>query len=302
MSKAIIFDIKRYAIHDGPGIRTTLFFKGCALQCQWCHNPEGIDSNPELIFYSKRCSKECEACLTSCPQDAIDIEKGSVHVDRVKCDLCGHCEEACVYGALEIVGRELTVQEVLEEVEKDRIFFDESGGGVTLSGGEPLAQFDFLEALLDALEERKVHVALDTSGHISFEQLERISDKTDLFLYDIKTIDDKKHEKYTGISNKEILENLRYLSSRGKPVIVRIPLISKINDDVQSIKMAAEYLDSLKNIKQINLLPYHKGGCEKYRLLGKEKSLKVFQPPSNERIEKIKKFLSNSDFLVKVGG
>ena len=302
MAKGIIFDIKRYAIHDGPGIRTTVFLKGCSLRCQWCHNPEGIKSKPEIVLRSTRCAKECSECVSLCPQRAISKNGNFIEIDQDKCDLCRVCDDVCVYEALEIVGREVTVEEVMDEIEKDRIFFDESGGGITFSGGEPLMQIDFLETLLKEIKKKNIHVTLDTSGYVSFEDLERVSCKVDLFLYDIKIMDKEKHEKYTGVSNKLILENLRKLSERGKPVAVRIPLVSGINDDDQNIQMLAEYLHSLKNIKQISLLAYHRGGCEKYKRLRKEKLAKTFNSPSDERIEEIKKILTGSGFSVKKGG
>ncbi len=302
MTRGTIFDIKRYAIHDGPGIRTTVFLKGCSLRCQWCHNPEGIKSKPEISLRSTRCAKECSECVSVCPQGAISKDGNFIEIDQDKCDLCGVCDDVCVYEALEIVGREVTVKEVMDEIEKDRIFFDESGGGITFSGGEPLMQIDFLETLLKEIKKKNIHVTLDTSGYVSFEDLERVSRNVDLFLYDIKIMDKEKHEKYTGVSNKLILENLRKLSEIGKPIAVRIPLVSGINDDDQNIQMLAEYLHGLKNIKQINLLAYHRGGCEKYKRLRKEKLAKTFNSPSDERIEEIKKILTDSGFTVKKGG
>jgi len=302
VAKGIIFDIKRYAIHDGPGIRTTVFLKGCSLRCQWCHNPEGLESKPEIILRSTRCARECSECVSVCPQGAISKDGDIIEIDQERCDLCRKCEDVCVYEALEIVGREATVQEVMEEIEKDRIFFDESGGGITFSGGEPLMQMDFLETLLKEIKKKNIHVTLDTSGYVSFEDLERISDKVDLFLYDLKIMDEGKHEKYTGVSNKLILENLRKLSEIGKSIAVRIPLISGINDDNHNIKMFVEYLHGLKKIKQISLMAYHRGGCEKYKRLRKEKFMKAFESPSDERIEEIKKILTGSGFSVKKGG
>ncbi len=302
MAKGIIFDIKRYAIHDGPGIRTTIFLKGCPLRCQWCQNPEGQETYPEIILRSSRCATECNECVSVCPRDAISKDGNSIEIDKAKCDLCAKCEEVCVYEALEIVGREMTVQEVMEEIEKDRVFFDESGGGITFSGGEPLMHVDFLEALLKEIGKKNIHVTLDTSGYVAFEDLGRICDKVDLFLYDLKIMDDEKHEKYTGVSNKIILENLRKLTELGKSVAVRIPLISGINDDNQSIHMFVDFLQSLKNIKQINLLSYHRGGCEKYKRLRKEKFAKTFNSPSDERIEDIKKIFTDSGFSVRTGG
>lgn len=302
MAKGTIFDIKRYAIHDGPGIRTTIFLKGCSLRCQWCQNPEGQEAYPELIIRASRCAMECSECVSVCPQDAISKDGNSLEIDKAKCDLCAKCEDVCVYEALEVVGREMTVEEVMEEIEKDKVFFDESGGGITFSGGEPLVQLDFLEALLNEIRKKGIHVTLDTSGYISFEDLDRISDKVDLFLYDLKIMDDKKHKKYTGVSNKLILENLGKLAERGESVAVRIPLISGINDDDKSIQMFVDYLQSLRNIKQINLLSYHTGGSEKHKRLRKERLPRTFETPSEERIEEIKKILSDAGFSVKAGG
>jgi pyruvate formate lyase activating enzyme len=272
VAKGTIFDIKRYAIHDGPGIRTTIFLKGCSLRCQWCQNPEGQETDPEIILRSSRCAKECHECVSVCPLDAISKDGNSIEIDKTKCDLCAKCEDVCVYEALEVVGRELTTQQVMDEIEKDKVFFDESGGGITFSGGEPLVQLDFLEGLIREIKKKNIHVALDTSGYISFEDLDKISDKVDLFLYDLKMMDEEKHEQYTGVSNKLILENLKKLVERGKSVAVRIPLISGINDDDQSIQRFVEYLQSIKNIKQINLLSYHKGGSEKHKRLRRERS------------------------------
>lgn len=302
MKKGIIFDVKRFAIHDGPGIRTTVFLKGCPLRCQWCQNPEGIELGPEVFWREDRCAEDCSACVTACPSRAISKHGTRIVVDKKKCDFCKNCEEACVYDALEIVGREVSVGEIMEEIEKDRVFFDESGGGVTFSGGEPLLQVDFLESLLQEVKKSNIHVALDTSGYIPFQDLEKISDRTDLFLYDLKIMDDEKHKKFTGVSNKIILENLRKLSDKEKAIIVRIPLVSGVNDDSQSIRMFAEHLQTLKNVKNISLLAYHRGGCEKYRRLLKEEKLETFNPPSKERIEEAKNILMDSGFSVKMGG
>jgi len=302
MKKGIIFDVKRYAIHDGPGIRTTVFLKGCPLRCQWCQNPEGIDLEPEVFWRENRCAEDCSACVTACPSRAVSKDGTRIVVDREKCDFCRNCEEACVYDALEIVGREVSVGEIMEEIEKDRVFFDESGGGVTFSGGEPLLQVDFLESLLQEVKKSNIHVALDTSGYVPFQDLDRVSDQVDLFLYDLKIMDDEKHKKFTGVSNKIILENLRKLSGKEKAIIVRIPLVSGVNDDNQSIRMFTEHLRTLKNVKNISLLAYHRGGCEKFRRLLKEEKLETFNPPSKERIEEAKNILMDSGFSVKMGG
>ncbi len=302
MRKGTIFDVKRYAIHDGPGIRTTVFLKGCPLQCQWCQNPEGIEPGPEIFIRQKRCAEDCDACVSACPQGAISKNGHSIDIDREKCDFCKKCEDACVYDALEIVGQDVTVAQAMEEIERDRVFFDESGGGITFSGGEPLMQLEFLEMLLTEIKKKKIHVTLDTSGYVSFQDLKKVSGQVDLFLYDLKIMHDEKHKKYTGVSNRIILENLRKLTEMGKAVAVRIPLISGINDDDQNIEALTAFLQSLRNIQHISLLPYHSGGCEKYRNLRKQDSLRKFKPPSVTRMDEIEKILTGSGFSIKTGG
>ncbi|MCJ7582868.1 MAG: glycyl-radical enzyme activating protein [Candidatus Aminicenantes bacterium] len=302
MPKGIIFDIKRYAIHDGPGIRSTVFFKGCSLQCQWCHNPEGIQPEPEIFLRKEKCPSECRFCISACPNGAIKRKNGSIKVDLSRCDLCSECEDSCVYGALEIIGRELSPEEVMTELEKDSLFYEESHGGVSFSGGEPFEQPEFLDALLEISKSKDLHTTVDTCGHFSPELLSNIDRKVDLFLYDLKMIDDKKHRKYTGKTNKIILENLRSLTANGHQVVIRIPLIRGINDDDQNIEQTVEFLMTLNQIKQINLLPYHSGGCLKQKRLEKKEFQPEFQSPSIERIEAIKNIFKNNGFSVKVGG
>jgi len=302
MTKGIIFDIKRYAIHDGPGIRSTVFFKGCSLQCQWCHNPEGIQSEPEIFLRNEKCPSECRLCISACPNGAIKRIKGSIDVDLSKCDLCSECEDACVYGALEIIGREVSVDEVMEELEKDSLFYEESHGGVTFSGGEPFEQPEFLNVLLETSKSKDLHTTVDTCGNFDPRLLSNIDGKVGLFLFDLKMIDDIKHRKYTGKSNKVILENLRSLTTNGHHVAIRIPLIKGINDDDQNIRQTVEFLKTLNHIEQINLLPYHSGGCLKQKRLRKKEIQPGFQSPSNKRIEAIKAIFEKNSFSVKVGG
>lgn len=302
MAKGIIFDIKRYAIHDGPGIRTTVFFKGCPLNCQWCHNPEGIEPMPELLLNQTRCAIDCRACLSECPKSAILKIGTTVYIDQKKCDLCGNCVDACMYEALLIAGKKKSAPDVFAEVEKDLIFYEESRGGVTLSGGEPLLQMEFLDNLLDELKSRDVHVALDTSGYSPLEDLERVCDRVDLILYDLKMMDEMDHEDYTGASNAIILRNLKELSSAGKPVEIRIPLVCGVNDDEQNIHRTVQYLFDLESIVSVCLLPYHRGGCEKYTRLRKGERPKIFKPPPKDRIKQIKQNFLEAGFKVRVGG
>jgi pyruvate formate lyase activating enzyme len=302
MAQGIIFDIKRYAIHDGPGIRSTVFFKGCSLHCEWCHNPEGINPGPEIFYRQEKCPAECRLCLPVCSKKAIKKIKGSVLVNPDRCDFCAHCEKACVYEALEVVGKRKNDQEVMAEIEKDSVFFEESKGGVTFSGGEPLEQLDFLGALLDLAKQNGLHTTVDTCGHYPSDSLRRIWDKVDLFLYDLKMIDDGKHRKYTGHSNRLIHENLKLLAANDHPVVIRIPLVAGVNDEKRNIEMTVEFLQSLKTVERINLLPYHSGGLLKYKRLGKKNFLDSFQAPLQKKIEQINDLFLAGGFLVKIGG
>lgn len=301
VKRGMIFDIKRYAIHDGPGIRTTVFFKGCPLRCQWCQNPEGQIPQREIIWYGSRCPAACRECLSSCPQKALQKKGKVLLIDESPCDLCGRCVEVCAFEALQIIGKEMTLQDIMDEVEKDRIFFESSGGGVTFSGGEPLMQPELLEHLLDECQKRGIPTAVDTCGYAPPDVLKKISDKNPLFLYDVKIIDEKRHQSYTGMSNQIIMENIRSLAERGSDVVVRIPLIRGINDDDQNIRKTAEFLLSLKTIKEVNLLPFHKGGLDKYRRLRRKGPQPSFEPSTEERTEEIKEILKDKGFSVKGG-
>ncbi|UCB52565.1 MAG: glycyl-radical enzyme activating protein [Candidatus Zixiibacteriota bacterium] len=298
----IVFDIKRYAIHDGPGIRTTVFLKGCLLDCPWCHNPEGKNEKPEFMWWAEKCIG-CRDCQNACPQDAISFSDGSLLLDTPKCDFCGACTDVCPSEALKQVGQKMTVAQVLKVIEKDRAFYDQSGGGVSLSGGEPLLQPDFACALLGACKERGIHTAVDTCGHVDSDALMRIGEQVDLFLYDLKVIDDEKHESFTGVSNKLILENLKKLSDCGQRTIVRFPLVPGVNDDEKDIQEVGELLSSLGGVKEINVLPYHKGGVEKLERLRNSKN-KFFtdQTPSVDVLNEVKSKLRAFGLRVELGG
>jgi len=295
-----VFNIQRYSIHDGPGIRTTVFLKGCPLDCWWCQNPESQLSGQEMIFWGDRCIG-CGACSLNCPSGAIQIKNGIPITEKEKCILCGKCIEKCPALAREMIGKKLTTEEVIKEIEKDLVFYKESGGGVTFSGGEPLGQSEFLEGLLSGCRKKKIHTAVDTSGYISWEILNKISPKVDLFLYDLKLMDNEKHKKYTGEFNELILENLKKLSSVHNNILVRFPVIPGINDDYQNIKEIGKFLSSLK-ITQVSLLPYHYIGIDKYRRLGMTYKLAGIQPPSEERLSEISVILSKFNLNAKLRG
>jgi pyruvate formate lyase activating enzyme len=297
----MIFDIKRFAIHDGPGIRTTVFLKGCPLHCLWCHNPEGIEDGFELIARPSRCAR-CYSCVSACPLGAISENSGPVEIDRSRCDLCGKCVKVCMYEALEMAGRKINVKDVIEEVEKDRIFYEQSAGGATLSGGEPLGQPKFCQEILTALEERKIPSALDTSGLAPWDILAKTARKADVILYDLKIIDAKKHKKYTGVQNGLILDNLKKLSGMHKNIVIRIPLAAGVNDDEDNIRLTIDFLKPLKTIKNVSLLKYHKGGVEKYKNLGKASCFKIYESPSERRMEEIRRSFTTAGFTVKIGG
>jgi pyruvate formate lyase activating enzyme len=297
-----IFDIRRYSIHDGPGIRTAVFLKGCSLRCLWCHNPESVDPGPELMHWPSRCTR-CYACLSVCPVGAIAKDaEGAVIIDRAKCNLCGQCAEACLYDAMQVVGREMSVEEVLGELDKDKIFYDQSGGGVTLTGGDPLVQAGFAEAILDGCRSQGIHTALDTAGYSKNGVLDRIAPKADLILFDLKSMDDARHREFTGVSSTPIIDNLKRLAAGRTEVWVRIPLVAGVNDDDENIRRTIALLKSLKRIRRVGILPYHSGGLEKARRIGRESFFRKFEPPAEERIAAIAAAFREAGFEVRRGG
>ena len=283
LTTGIVFDIRRFSIHDGPGIRTTVFLKGCPLRCWWCHNPEGLSAAPEVVWRAERCSR-CGTCIATCPEDALSWDGDTPLLDQTRCTLCGECAEQCYAEAREVLGRPMTADQVLAELERDRMFYDESGGGVTFSGGEPLAQPEFLLELLKRCREHEMHTAVDTCGHASREIVDRIRPHVSLFLYDLKLLDDDRHRRYTGVSNALGLANLRALVAAGHDIVVRVPLIPGVNDDDESVRHIGAFLTELRRPFPVVILPYHSLGVAKYARLGRDCKMGETRALSEERV------------------
>ena len=275
MKKALIFDIERGSFVDGPGIRTTVFFKGCNLRCKWCHNPESQSKDKQILFYRDKCTG-CGKCKSVCPY----------HFEQ--CDFCGRCALYCPNDARKICGKEYTVEEVLSEILKDQAYYGESGG-VTFSGGECMLQIDFLKAILEKCKANGVHTAVDTAGNVPWEYFEKILPYTDLFLYDVKCISEDLHKDGTGVSNRLILENLQKLSDKNAEIVVRIPVIPEFNGNDYEMQKIADYLKDLR-ISKVELLPYHAMGEHKWTAIGKE--AKRFSVPINGDIDKFKELFN----------
>lgn len=281
-----IFDIKRFAVHDGPGIRTTVFFKGCPLRCLWCHNPESIKIQQQIVFYPNKCIG-CGECFKRCPNHAVEATPEGRKYYRDKCTLCGTCVEYCYAEATVMQGKKATVQEVIEEVKKDMPFYENSNGGVTLSGGEPTMQSEFCLAILQESKKAGMHTALDTSGFVKWEIFKDILEYVDLVLFDIKHTDPVKHKEFTGVSNEVIISNLIKLDQLNIPIEIRMPIIPGYNDSGDNIQKACQLLGELKNIQRVKLLPYHRLGEGKYERLEMEYKLKDVKPPDKARMEKL---------------
>lgn len=295
----LVFNLMRFALHDGPGIRTTVFLKGCPLSCWWCHNPESQSCEPEVMYAAGRCIT-CRDCCDACSHGALHWDNGPVR-DPSLCLLCGDCAEACPAEARRLIGKRMTVPELLNLLRRDCVFFDESGGGVTFSGGEPLAQPEFVIAALEACKAHGISTVVDTCGFAPSETVRRVARYTDLFLYDLKLMDDTRHCNYAGVSNVLILENLALVAREHGNVIVRIPVIPGVNDDDGNIEESLRFLEDL-GLRTVNLLPYHQAGVEKYNRLQAAYRLEEMKPSSPERTKELAARLESRGFEVRIGG
>lgn len=289
---AKIIEIKRFSVHDGDGIRTTVFFKGCPLRCLWCHNPESISPKSELAYYQNKCLS-CGECVDICPIGAHTISPNGHVFIREQCIGCGKCEEACLGEALTFYGKKMTVDELLPILLEDRDFYENSGGGITLSGGECLAQSDFCAELLKKCKAAGLNTAVDTCGYVAQESFDKVMPYTDIFLYDLKAFDEDVHIRCTGVSNQRILENLKYLNECGKNVEIRIPFVPEYNDD--QVEKIANFLKTLKNVTKVRVLPYHNYAGSKYLSLGKNNTLPE-RVPTQEELAKAESYFNNLNY------
>ncbi len=314
MTSGRLYDIQGFSVQDGPGIRTTAFLKGCPLRCPWCHSPESQAFNKQLSWMSMRCLglEACNSrCMKACPKDAIeegplktDVQTGAqlrtVHVKRDLCDNCGACADKCYAEALTMCGKDYTSEELVNRLLQDRNFFENSGGGVTISGGEPLCQIDFVVEVLKGLKENGIHTALDTTGFAPWETLERTMPYVDLYLYDLKHMDSAKHKATVGVPNEQIKENVKKLAEHGKALQIRIPVIPRFNEDEENIRATAEFCVGLGSAVQvIQLLPYHNMGVMKYLRISDGKPLEA-TPPSDEKMEHLRDIMASYGLNVTI--
>jgi pyruvate formate lyase activating enzyme len=285
LTSGLITNIQRCSTEDSPGIRTTLFFEGCPLKCLWCHNIEAIDPEPALVWYAVKCIDD-QACVRACPERALEMTSEGLKIDREKCQVCGTCEEACPTGAIKVMGQLWDSEAMIEELLRDRVFFTTSGGGVTLSGGEPTYQPEFAEAVAGGLREHGVHVALDTCGYCDESVMRRLLKHFDLVLYDLKTMDPEKHKEFTGVPLDRVLSNAKLVAESGLPVWIRTPIIPNHTDDEANIRSISQFIvENMKNVERYDLLAFNKMCVDKYALFGLEYTLKDADPMRAEVME-----------------
>ena len=298
-----VINLQKYSIHDGDGIRTTVFFKGCLLSCWWCHNPESQSYEQDLMVDEEKCTG-CGSCVDICTNSSISLFKGRAKTNMKSCTLCFDCVDGCIYNNRHFVGKQFKIEELVKELEKDKQFYEDSQGGITLSGGEVMTQpMDYIEELIKKLKRKGYNVAIDTCGYAPTENFKRLLKYVDTFLYNVKVMNDEKHKKYMGKSNELILHNLKFISDNNGKINIRIPIIYPVNSDEESIDEIIDYLKKNIKVEKVNLLPYHNTGSSKYVKLQKEYRGKDFEAPTKERMEEIAdKFRSNGFINIKIGG
>jgi pyruvate formate lyase activating enzyme len=300
--KGLIYDMQRFAIHDGPGIRTLIYMKGCPLKCLWCSSPQTQKPSTEILHIELNC-KKCGRCTEVCSKNAITIsEEEGVKIDRKLCDSCGECVETCLNQALKLAGKDITVEELFQEVNKDSPFYRRSKGGITVGGGEPTMQHEFVTAFLKRCKQIYIHTAMESCGYVKWEYLEKILKHLNLAYFDIKHMDPLVHKELTGVSNELILENIKK-ASKMLPVIIRIPVAPGCNDSEDNILATAKFAAGLgKNLQRIEILPYHKFGTHLYDQLDMEYRLKDVEPPSDEHMERLKELIESCGVKAQIGG
>lgn len=292
MTQGMIFNIQRYSTEDGPGIRSTVFTKGCPLSCLWCSNPESQKSWPEIAHRDSLCN-QCGRCVEVCDSQAISIVGKKVRINRKRCTRCGKCVDVCIPEALRILGNEMSVDKVFQEIQKDIQYYRSSGGGVTIGGGEPLQQPEFVATLLKQCRDEGIHTCIDTSGYADTEALEKVLPHVSLILYDLKHMDPVIHRKFTGRSNEPIIRNLEIITTKEIPTIIRVPVIPGFNDSDENITAIAHTVLGMKHVSEVNLLPYHKYGLSKYKQLDRRYKLSELEPPTDIKLKRLQEIIES---------
>lgn len=300
-TEGLVSEIQRYSVHDGPGIRTMVFLKGCFLTCPWCCNPESKNPLPLIGYHASKCIG-CKQCADICPSGAIYFDKKGMHYNRNSCTVCELCAQECPSGALRIHGKTMTVNEVMQIALRDQLFYTNSGGGVTISGGEPFYQPEFLFQLLTAFKKKGIHTAIETTGYVEWPAFEKVLDSLDFLLFDLKIFDPVKHQLVLGVDNEIILQNLIRCSEKSIPIHVRIPVIPGYTDDRENITQIARFLQPLNHIQKVHLLPYHRIGMTKYKQIGESYQLEKTELPTTEYLKKLADIMISSSLNVCIGG
>lgn len=302
MSTGLIFDIKKYAINDGPGIRMTVFFKGCNLACEWCHNPESMSPKVQKMYTASKCIGAAK-CLDNCPNEALKLTENGIVTNYDLCNLCGKCAEVCPTKAFEMLGSNMSISELMKQIENEAIFFDQSGGGVTFSGGEPLMHSEYLLEALKECGKRFYHRVVDTTAFANQEIVLEVAKHTELFLVDLKVMDTNIHKQFTGVGNEKIVSNIVELAKTNCEIIFRMPLIKGVNSDIKNIEKTAKFINSLEgNRTQINLLPYHNIAENKHTKLGNPNNHISFETPTDDEIKRCISIFEEFGILATIGG